>query len=749
MKKIIFLTLLIGAFANAQIVSIPDANFKARLIALGLDSNTDGEIEQGEAASITTLDVSDAQIDDLTGIDAFSNLSMLICQNNNLTSLDVSSLSGLNSLNCTNNHLETLNVTGLLLSSLLCDKNSLTTLDTTGMFALTDLSCSQNSLTSLDLSSLTGLVSLNCYRNNLFSLDLTGLTSLFSLECSMNPISSLDCSGLTALQSLTCGYSSLTSLDVSMLPILSYLNCAHSGLTSINVAGMASLQVLDFSYNQISTFDMTGLTSIGQLMCGENLFTSLDVTSLTTLTYFDCAGNQLTSIDVSPLINLGYLGVAFNQLTSLDTSTLTLLQNLNCTSNAITSLDLSNNNSLQYLNCSINQLTALNVSNLTGLRFLVCGNNAIPTVDFSGLTQLQELFVDSTGRTSIDVSNQPLLTTLYCAANPISTVDVSGQHFLTTLSFGSASLTQVFMKNGSNEVLSLTVPSPNLQFVCADESQLPNVLSSIAAVSPAAAVTSYCSFVPGGDYNTITGHARFDADGDGCDASDIAATNLKMSISGASTSEASVINGLGTYAFYTSSGDYTIAPQLENPAYFNVFPASASISFPSVDNSTQIQDFCLSANGIHPDLEVVLIPVGAARPGFDSHYRIVYKNKGNQTLSGSVNVVFDDAETHFVSSIPTVNNQALNSLIWNFTNLHPFESREINFTLNVNTPTESPAVNAGDVLEFTTSINFAAGDDTPNDNISQLHQIVVNALDPNVKTCIEGNVVSSQLIGDY
>ncbi|RZJ25124.1 MAG: T9SS type A sorting domain-containing protein, partial [Flavobacterium sp.] len=197
------------------------------------------------------------------------------------------------------------------------------------------------------------------------------------------------------------------------------------------------------------------------------------------------------------------------------------------------------------------------------------------------------------------------------------------------------------------------------------------------------------------------------------------------------------------------SGDYTIAPQLENPAYFNVFPASASISFPSVDNSTQIRDFCLSANGIHPDLEVVLIPVGAARPGFDSQYRIVYKNKGNQTLSGSVNVVFDDAKTDFVSSIPTVNNQSLNSLIWNFTNLHPFESREINFTLNINSPIETPSVNAGDVLEFTTSINFAAGDDTPNDNISQLHQIVVNALDPNAKTCIEGNVVSSQLIGDY
>lgn len=39
------LTIFFFATANAQIVNIPDANFKAKLIALGKDTNADGQIQ--------------------------------------------------------------------------------------------------------------------------------------------------------------------------------------------------------------------------------------------------------------------------------------------------------------------------------------------------------------------------------------------------------------------------------------------------------------------------------------------------------------------------------------------------------------------------------------------------------------------------------------------------------------------------------------------------------------------------------
>ena len=58
------------------IVYIPDANFKAKLIALGVDTNTDGEIQFSEALVPTVLDVSNSNIADLTGIEAFTNFQL-------------------------------------------------------------------------------------------------------------------------------------------------------------------------------------------------------------------------------------------------------------------------------------------------------------------------------------------------------------------------------------------------------------------------------------------------------------------------------------------------------------------------------------------------------------------------------------------------------------------------------------------------------------------------------------------------
>jgi uncharacterized repeat protein (TIGR01451 family) len=790
MKKITFLLLLFAGMANAQIVNIPDVNFKAKLISLGIDSNTNGDIETSEAAVVTYLDLTSSAISDMTGIEAFTGLTYLTCFGNNFPTLDLTNSPNLAFLYCNENHLSVLNINGLTnLQVLNCMFNQLTSLDASGLTSLTELNCkfnlintlnitgtnnltilecSANQLTSLVVSSLSNLETLHCDYNQISSLAVTGL-NLVDLDCSGNNLTAIDVSGLTTLKKfscynnhitllslagldlteLNCGYNQLSSLDVSTQTNLTMLQCDYNQLPSLNVSGLVNLSTLDCSQNQIPTLDLTGMNNLTTLQCWNNQLTTLDINSFTNLTFVTCNGNQLTTLDVSALVNLTGLICAFNQLTSLDVSTLTNLYTLNCSSNFITSLDLSNNNELRGLNCSINQLTTLNVSNLTHLESLICGNNAIPNVDFSGLTDLYELFVDSTGRTSIDVSNQPLLRTLFCGNNPISVVDVSGLTQLNLLDVGGPGLTQLFMKNGRNEFLN-TAFTPNLQLVCADASQLSDVLNKVnASGGGAATVTSYCTFVPGGNYNTITGFSRFDLNNNGCDAADVPTNNLKFNIFDGTINEASVVNPSAEYAFYTAAGNFTVTPQLENPIYFNISPATVDFNFPALDSSVQTQDFCVTANGIHPDLEIVLMPVGAARPGFDSQYQLVYKNKGNQTLSGTVNLIFDDSRTDFISALPTVNSQTLNSLIWNYTDLQPFESRVIYFTLNVNSSVESPAVNDGDFLDFTANINFATGDETPLDNVSVLHQKVVNSMDPNVKTCLEGDVVSPQEIGGY
>lgn len=91
MKKHSFLLALFSVVfaASAQIVNIPDANFKAKLIASGVDTNTDGEIQESEALSITGLYLDSANISSLEGIQSFSNVTSLRCSENPLTEMNL------------------------------------------------------------------------------------------------------------------------------------------------------------------------------------------------------------------------------------------------------------------------------------------------------------------------------------------------------------------------------------------------------------------------------------------------------------------------------------------------------------------------------------------------------------------------------------------------------------------------------------------------------------------------------------
>ena len=138
-----------------------------------------------------------------------------------------------------------------------------------------------------------------------------------------------------------------------------------------------------------------------------------------------------------------------------------------------------------------------------------------------------------------------------------------------------------------------------------------------------------------------------------------------------------------------------------------------------------------------------------ARPGFDVKYKIVFKNKGNKTQWGTVRLNFNDAVLDFVSSVPKVSNQITDNLSWNFTNLKPFETKEIDVVLNLNSAQEVPSVSANDILYYTADLSFPDPDEKISDNIFTLNQIVVASFDPNDKTCLEGDVVKPQLIGEY
>jgi hypothetical protein len=185
MKKL-FILLLISYSANSQIVNIPDPNFKNAILLQNpdIDANNDGEIQVSEAEATDDLSVNGANINDLTGIEAFINITFLDCSSNNLTSIDVSNNTALEIFECY--------------------ENQLTTIDISNNPEIYQFECRFNQLTTIDIGNNPNLVLLSIGDNNIPQLDLGNNPSLFILECRNMPIQELDLSNNTVLESLVC-----------------------------------------------------------------------------------------------------------------------------------------------------------------------------------------------------------------------------------------------------------------------------------------------------------------------------------------------------------------------------------------------------------------------------------------------------------------------------------------------------------------------------------------------------------------
>jgi hypothetical protein len=479
----------------------------------------------------------------------------------------------------------------------------------------------------------------------------------------------------------------------------------------------------------------------------SNITNLTGIEGFTNLLYLSCNSNQITSLNVSGLTYLYDLDCSDNLLPSLDVSGLTNLQRLYCSNNQLPSIDVSGLTNLQWLFCYNNQLTSLNVSGLTNLKNLYCSDNLLPSLNVSGLTNLFQLICYDNILTSLNVSGLTNLAVLNCDTNQISSLDVSGI-VLNALSCNGNQLTTLFVKNGRSENITFD-NNPTLQYICADEGQLDSIQNLINQYGYTNChVNSYCSFAPGGAFYTIQGNNRYDSNSNGCDASDSNLPNFKCAITDGTTTGTFISNTTGSYTIPVQAGTHTVTPILENPTYFTVTSSNTgNIVFPTA-TSPYVRDFCVTANGVKNDLEVTIIPIEVARPGFDAFYKIIYKNKGNQVANGSLSFTFNDAIMDLVTASPIVNTTGTNSLSWNYNNLNPLETREINLTFNINSPMETPAVNGGDVLNYGTTI-VGATDETPNDNVFSLNQTVVNSYDPNDKTCLEGTTITPSMVGNY
>ena len=449
--------------------NFPDNNFRNWILAQ--EYGSDGLLTDAEIAAVEEIDVINKTIASLKGIEYFTAVTNLYCNNNRLTSLDVSQNTALISLYCGNNQLTTLDVSqNTALKQLGCFYNQLTTLDVSKNTELKQLYCQYNQLTALDVSKNTELTELYCPNNQLTELDVSKNTELTELTCSDNQLAALDVSQNTELSSLACYNNQLTSFDVSNNTALKYLYCYQNAIRDENMTAFVnSLPYVSegklYVYNnetptgnEMTTSQVAAAKDKGWIVLKSDgsSYEGVSVVPIDEVNFPDAnfrnyilaqtygADGRLLSSEIATVKEMyvygreiaSLKGIEFftaltslscsdNLLPTLDVSKNTALNNLQCDGNQLTALDVSKNTKLTELHCYDNQLATLNVAGCTALKQLWCYNNQLAALDLSENTKLEYLRCEENQLTALDVSKNTKLTVLLCGINQLTALDVS------------------------------------------------------------------------------------------------------------------------------------------------------------------------------------------------------------------------------------------------------------------------------------------------------------------------------------
>lgn len=243
--------------------------------------------------------------------------------------------------------------------------------------------------------------------------------------------------------------------------------------------------------------------------------------------------------------------------------------------------------------------------------------------------------------------------------------------------------------------------------------------------------------------NTILGIVRYDENLDGCDTNDSGASGFRIEIN----------DGNHNYSTFSLNGNFTLSARnsehvvsiVNSLDYLAVTPPSAMVSF---ENSNVAEvNFCVSRTTFAQDLNIVILPISDARPGFVSNYRLLIENLGTATHSEvAIQVSFDPDKMTFLNAVPAATNSSNAEVFFILENLHPFSQETIDLDFQIFEP---PIVTGGDILTFTADVLPVENDITPQDNTYTYEQIVVNSFDPNDKLVLQGDEIHLNQTSNY
>ncbi|MBL0736068.1 T9SS type A sorting domain-containing protein [Flavobacterium sp. GN10] len=367
---------------------IPDSNFEDKLIAIGIDKDgKNGKVESTSIAILGTLNVSNSNIKDLTGIEDFASLTSLDCSGNQLKTINVAKNIALTKLNVSKNQLTTLDVSAIaLLEDLNISNNAFTFVSIYNNPRLSRLNCSNNAITSLSISDKTNLTALSASFNKIRNLDVSKNTMLKELDCASNDMYNLNLQNgnnvnmqgmifgnftenpnLLCIQVDDAAFSNDKWIAKDAIASYSTIACGnHTGYTTIPDSKFEDKLIAlgidkDGKNGKVATMSINNVTTLN--VSKSEIADLTGIADFTSLVSLDCSNNTLTKIDLSKNLALTNVNVTKNQLSILDLSKNTKLTILSASFNKIESLDVSKNIALKEIDCASNNMYNLNLKN--------------------------------------------------------------------------------------------------------------------------------------------------------------------------------------------------------------------------------------------------------------------------------------------------------------------------------------------------------------------------------------------------
>lgn len=463
---------------NPDSTIVTDLNFEQTLIDLNIDSNgLTGDVLESDILATTSINASNRNITDLRGLEAFTNLTTLNLQNNNITEIDVSNNTSLTDLRISNNpltngidvsilpNLEILFADGIGINNLDVTNNSnleflfardnqLNVIDLSNNPNLRFLFLGNNDIALIDLSNNILLERISLYQNRITTFDATPFSNLFLLDLQDTDagfnLTSVNVTGLTALDILFVGQNlSLTSLDVSTNTALRRLGINDTGISTIDISNALLLEDFYAGIAQLSgNLDLSGFPNLRVVDLFQNDFTSVNVANgnnANLVNLYTGDNPNLSCITVDD-INIAYANEANNNwLKGPNQSYQT-----NCSMSPGSVFVPDDNLEQELINLGIDQsgvlddtilitealgtyfldLNSLNISDPTGLeefvnlRGLNISSNNLSVINVSTMNELDYLDVSNNNLNTLNINNNLLLKVLYVGDNNLTGINI-------------------------------------------------------------------------------------------------------------------------------------------------------------------------------------------------------------------------------------------------------------------------------------------------------------------------------------